>query len=146
MQKDLYELSYPETQSQVLAGKVGLVTGIANDQSIAYGCARALPDVRASLAITYLNEKVRPSVGPLAGVLGAELFLPLDVRETPQMTGVFTAIREKWGRLDFLIHSLAFAPKADLQRPLVDSSVEGLLTAMDISCHSFVRMANLASR
>jgi enoyl-[acyl-carrier protein] reductase I len=136
----------PETQSQVLAGKVGLVTGIANDQSIAYGCARALRDVGASLAITYLNEKVRPYVEPLAGVLGAELFLPLDVRETPQMTGVFAAIREKWGRLDFLIHSLAFAPKADLQRRPVDSSVEGFLTAMDISCHSLVRMANLASR
>jgi len=142
MPRDLDELSYPRDSVQALAGKVGLVTGIANDQSIAYGCARALPDVGASLAITYLNEKVRPSVGPLAGVLGAELFLPLDVRETPQMTGVFTAIREKWGRLDFLIHSLAFAPKADLQRPLVDSSVEGLLTAMDISCHSFVRVAN----
>jgi enoyl-[acyl-carrier protein] reductase I len=146
MPRDLDELSYPETQSQVLAGKFGLVTGIANDQSIAYGCARALRDVGASLAITYLNKKVRPHVEPLAGVLGAELSLPLDVRETPQMTGVFAAIREKWGRLDFLIHSLAFAPKADLQRRLVDSSVEGFLTAMDISCHSFVRMANLASR
>jgi enoyl-[acyl-carrier protein] reductase I len=76
-----------------------------------------LRDVGAGLAITYLNEKVRPYVEPLAGVLGAELFLQLakvDVRETPQMTGVFAAIREKWGRLDFLIHSLAFAPKADL--------------------------------
>jgi enoyl-[acyl-carrier protein] reductase I len=140
------ELSYPATQSQVLAGKVGLVSGIANDQSIAYGCARALRDAGANLAITYLNEKVRPYVEPLAGVLGAELFLPLDVRETPQMTGVFAAIREKWGRLDFLIHSLAFAPKADLQRRLVDSPVEDFLTAMDITCHSFVRMANLASR
>jgi enoyl-[acyl-carrier protein] reductase I len=97
MPRDLDELSYPRDSVQALAGKVGLVTGIANDQSIAYGCARALPDVGASLAITYLNEKVRPSVGPLAGVLGAELFLPLDVRETPQMTGVFAAIREKWG-------------------------------------------------
>jgi enoyl-[acyl-carrier protein] reductase I len=136
----------PEAQSQVLAGKVGLVTGIANDQSIAYGCARALRDVGASLAITYLNEKVRPYVEPLASVLGAELFLPLDVRETTQMMGVFAAIREKWGRLNFLIHSLAFAPKADLQRRLVDSSVEGFLTARHISCHPFVRMANLASR
>ena len=138
MPRDLDELSYPRDSVQALAGKVGLVTGIANDQSIAYGCARALRDVGVSLAITYLNEKVRPYVQPLAGVLGAELFLPLDVRETPQMTGVFAAIREKWGRLDFLIHSLAFAPKADLQRRLVDSSVEDFLTAMDISCHSFV--------
>jgi enoyl-[acyl-carrier-protein] reductase (NADH) len=134
----------PETQSQVLAGKVGLVTGIANDQSIADGCARALRDAGASLAITYLNEKARPYVEPLAGAHGAELSLPLEVREAPQMTAVFAAIREKWGRLDFLVHSLAFAPKADLQGHLVDSSVEGFLTAMDISCHSFVRMAKLA--
>jgi enoyl-[acyl-carrier protein] reductase I len=134
----------PATQSQVLAGKVGIVTGIANDQSIAYGCARALRDAGASLAITYLNEKARPHAEPLAGALGAELFLPLDVREAPQMTAVFGAIRDKWGRLDFLVHSLAFAPKADLQGRLVDSSVEGFLTAMDISCHSFVRMAKLA--
>jgi enoyl-[acyl-carrier protein] reductase I len=117
----------------VLAGKVGLVTGIANDQSIAFGCARALRDVGASLAITYLNEKAKPYVEPLAGALGAELFLPLDVRQAAQMAAVFTAIREKWGRLDFLVHSLAFAPKADLQGRLVDSSVEGFLTAMDIS-------------
>jgi enoyl-[acyl-carrier protein] reductase I len=101
----------PETQSQVLAGKVGLVTGIANDQSIAYGCARALRDVGASLAITYLNEKARPHAEPLAGALGAELFLPLDAREAPQMTAVFGAIREKWGRLDFLVHSLACPPR-----------------------------------
>ena len=134
----------PETQCQVLAGKVGLVTGIANDQSIAYGCARASRDAGASLAITYLNDKARPYAEPLAGALGAELFLPLDVREAPQMTALFATIREKWGRLDFLVHSLAFAPKAGLQGRLVDSSVEGFLTAMDIFCHSFMRMAKLA--
>jgi enoyl-[acyl-carrier protein] reductase I len=133
-----------ETQTRLLAGKVGLVTGIANDQSLAYGCARALRDVGANLAITYLNDKARPYAEPLAGALGAELFLPLDVRQAAQMAAVFAAIREKWGRLDFLVHSLAFAPKADLQGRLVDSSVEGFLTAMDISCHSFVRMAKLA--
>src|SRR6266478_4626876 len=113
MARDLDELSYPRDP---VSSKVGRVTGIANDQSIAYGCARALRDVGASLAITYLKEKVRPYVEPLPG---AELFLPLDVRETPQMTGVFAAIREKWDRLDFLVHSLAFAPKADLQGRLV---------------------------
>ena len=137
-------LHIPETQLPVLAGKVGLVTGIANDQSIAYGSARALRDVGASLALTYLSEKARTYVEPLAGKLGAELFLPLDVREALQMSAVFAAIREKWGRLDFLVHSLAFAPKADLQGRLVDSSIEGFLTAIDISCHSFVRMAKLA--
>ena len=121
----------PEIQSQVLAGKVGLVTGIANDQSIAFGCARALRDVGASLAITYLNEKAKPYVEPLAGALGAELFLPLDVRK-PRRWRPFSQQFGR-GRLDFLVHSLAFAPKADLQGRLVDSSVEGFLTAMDIS-------------
>jgi enoyl-[acyl-carrier protein] reductase I len=109
-----------------------------------YGCARALRDVGASLAVTYLNEKARPYVEPLAGALEAELFLPLDDREAAQMAAVFAAIREKWGRLDFLVHWLAFAPKEDLQGRLVDSSVEGFLTAIDISCHSFVWMAKLA--
>jgi enoyl-[acyl-carrier protein] reductase I len=101
----------PEIQSRVLAGKVGLVTGIANDQSIAYGCAQALRDVGASLATSYLNDKAKPYVEPLAGALEAELSLPLDVRDAAQMATVFAAIREKWGRLDFLIHSLAFAPR-----------------------------------
>ena len=128
----------------MLAGKVGLVTGIANDQSIVYGCARALRDFGANLATTYLNDKAKPYVEPLAGKLGAELFLPLEVRQATQMAAVFAAIREKWGRLDFLIHSVAFAPKADLHGRLVESSVEGFLAAMDISCHSFVRMAKLA--
>jgi enoyl-[acyl-carrier protein] reductase I len=77
----------PETQSRVLAGKVGLVTRIANDQSIAYGCARALRDVGASLAITYLNDTAKPHVEPLAGALGAEFFLPLDVFRTTALWG-----------------------------------------------------------
>lgn len=137
-------LHIPETKVPLLVGKVGLVTGIANDQSVAYGCARAFRDLGAGLAITYLNEKAKPHVEPLARELGAELFLPLEVRDATQMTAVFAAIREKWGRLDFLVHAIAFAPKADLHGRLVDSSVEGFLTAMDISCHSFVRMARLA--
>ena len=134
----------PEPRLAFLAGKVGLVAGIANEQSIAYGCARALRDARASLAVTYLNEKAKPYVEPLARGLEADLFLPLDVRDMAQMMALFAAIRERWGRLDFLVHSIAFAPKADLHGRLVDSSAAGFLTAMDISCHSFVRMAKLA--
>ena len=128
----------------VLAGKVGLVVGIANDQSIAYGCARAFHNAGAKLAITFLNEKARPYVEPLARDLEAELFVPLEVRDRAQMDALFAAIREKWGKLDFFLHSIAFAPKADLQGRLVDSSIEGFVTAMDISCHSCVRMARLA--
>jgi hypothetical protein len=91
----------PETPSQVFAGKVGLVAGVANDQSIAYGCARAFRDMGASLAITYADDKARPFVERLAQGLSAQLFLPLDVRNPAQMAAVFTAIRDKWGRLDF---------------------------------------------
>jgi enoyl-[acyl-carrier protein] reductase I len=134
----------PEIRSDVLAGKVGLVTGVANDQSIAYGCARAFRDMGASLAITYADDKARPFVEPLAHELAADLFLPLDVRNPDQMAAAFAAIRDKWGRLDFLVHSIAFAPKADLHGRVIDSSVEGFLMAMDISCHSFMRMAKLA--
>jgi len=134
----------PKESLPVLAGKVGLVTGIANEHSIAYGCACAFRAGGASLALTYLNEKAKPFVEPLARDLGAELFLPLEVRDPAQMTAVFDAIRARWGRLDFLLHSMAFAPKADLQGRIVDSSVDGFLSAMDISCHSFLRMARLA--
>ncbi|MGO8917535.1 MAG: enoyl-ACP reductase FabI [Stellaceae bacterium] len=134
----------PERRFAFLAGKVGLVTGIANEQSIAYGCARAFRDAGAGLAVTYLNDKARPHVEPLAQELSAELLLPLDVRDRGQMEAVFAAIQKKWGRLDFLVHSIAFAPKPDLQGRLVDSSADGFLAAMDISCHSFMRMAKLA--
>ena len=120
------------------------MAGIANEHSIAYGCARAFRDAGAELAVTYLNEKAKPFVEPIARGLGAELVLPLDVRDQSQMSAVFEAIRASWGRLDFVLHSIAFAPKADLQGRLVDSSVEGFLSAVDISCHSFVRMAGLA--
>jgi enoyl-[acyl-carrier protein] reductase I len=128
-----------------LAGRRALVVGIANGHSIAYGCAQAFRELGASLAITYLNEKARPFVAPLAGQLGADIVLPLDVTDAGQMAAVFEAVRTQWGRLDILVHSIAFAPKADLQGGLLDCSAEGFAQAMDISCHSFVRMAKLAA-
>ncbi len=127
-----------------LAGKRGLVAGIANDKSIAYGCARWLRHAGAELAVTYLNEKARPYVEPLAEELEAGLFLPCDVRNDGDMEAVFRAIEDRWGRLDFILHAIAFAPKEDLHARVVDSSQEGFGLAMDISCHSFVRMARLA--
>lgn len=127
-----------------LEGKKGLVIGIANDKSIAYGCARAFRFYGASLAITYLNEKARPHVEPLARGLEAEIFLPLNVEIDGQMEALFEAIRKKWGRLDFALHSIAYAPKDDLQGRVVDCSQQGFLKAMDVSCHSFIRMARLA--
>ena len=127
-----------------LQGKRGLVVGIANDQSIAWGCAEACRAAGAELAVTWLNDKARPHVEPLADRLQAMLRLPLDVEQPGQLEAVFDAVAAHWGRLDFLVHSIAFAPKADLQGRVVDASAAGFARAMDISCHSFLRMARLA--
>ena len=127
-----------------LQGKKGLVVGVANDKSIAWGCARALRDAGAELALTWFNDKARPHVEPLAQQLQAPITLPLDVDQAGQMEAVFDAIAQRWGQLDFVLHSIAFAPKSDLHGRVVDSSREGFARAMDISCHSFARMAHLA--
>jgi enoyl-[acyl-carrier protein] reductase I len=129
----------------VLAGKKALVIGVANEHSIAYGCAKAFREVGADLAITYLNDKARPFVEPLARALQAPLLLPLDVSKEGELEAVFDEIRAKWGALDILVHSIAFAPKADLQGGLLECSAQGFAVAMDVSCHSFVRMARLAA-
>jgi len=133
------------TPRPVLAGHRALVVGVANDQSIAYGCARAFREVGAELAITWLNEKARPHVDPLARELGAAITAPLDVAVPGQLEAVFDLIRRRWGKLDILVHSIAFAPKEDLQGGLLTCSAEGFAKAMDISCHSFIRMARLAA-
>ncbi|KVV41244.1 enoyl-ACP reductase [Burkholderia ubonensis] len=127
-----------------LEGRKALILGIANEHSIAYGCARAFRELGAELAITYANDKARPYVEPLARELGAALVMPLDVSTPGEMDALFDAIRRTWGRLDTAVHSIAFAPKADLQGGLINSSAEGFATAMDVSCHSFIRMARLA--
>jgi enoyl-[acyl-carrier protein] reductase I len=128
-----------------MAGAKALVVGIANDSSIAWGVARALKRVGAEIAVTYLNEKAKRFVEPLAKELAAPLFLPLDVAVPGQLEAVFDEIRQRWGKLDVVIHSIAFAPKEDLQGGLLDCSAEGFAKAMDVSCHSFVRMARLAA-
>jgi len=127
-----------------LTGKKGLVLGIANADSIAYGCARAYRSAGAELAVTYLNEKARPHVAPLAEQLEAQIFEPCDVREPGQLENVFERIRETWGRLDFVLHAIAYAPKADLHARVTDCSAAGFMQAMDISCHSFIRVARQA--
>jgi len=116
----------------LLAGRKGLVVGIANPQSIAYGCARMFRRCGAELAVTWLNEKARPHVEPLAHELGATIALPLDVERSGDMEAVFDAIRAQWGRLDFVLHSIAFAPAADLHGRVVDSSREGFARAIDV--------------
>lgn len=132
--------------SVALEGKKAVIFGIANDQSIAFGCARAMRKMGAEIAITYLNEKTKPYTEPLAQALDVppELYLPCDVRVEGQMEAVFDAIRQHWGRLDIAMHSIAFAPREDLHGRVVDCSREGFLTAMDVSCYSFIEMAHLA--
>ncbi|WP_349570535.1 enoyl-ACP reductase FabI [Azotobacter salinestris] len=134
-----------QTPRPVLQGARALVTGMANEHSIAYGCARAFAELGAELAITYADDKIRGYVEPLAQALKAPIFMPLDVTRPEQLDAVFEAIERQWGGLDILVHSIAWAPKADLQGGLLDSSAAGFGLAMDISCHSFVRMARLAA-
>jgi enoyl-[acyl-carrier protein] reductase I len=129
----------------VLQDQKVLVVGIANEQSIAYGCAKAFRTAGADLAITWLNEKARPHVEPLAREVGATITAPLDVAVPGQLEAVFDLIRTRWGKLDSLVHSIAFAPKEDLQGGLLDCSAAGFAKAMDVSCHSFIRMAKLAA-
>lgn len=128
----------------MLKGKKGLVLGISNDNSIAWACARAMHEAGATLGGTWLNDKAKPYVEPLLQSLNAEIQLPLEVSNESQLEALFEEVSQRWGKLDFLLHSIAFAPKADLHGRVVDSSLEGFLQAMDISCHSFIRMARLA--
>jgi enoyl-[acyl-carrier protein] reductase I len=129
----------------VLKDKKALVVGIANEHSIAYGCATAFRELGAELALTYLNEKSKPYVEPLARTLDARIFMPLDVSRPGELEAAFERIAKDWGGLDILVHSIAWAPKGDLQGGLLDCSAEGFGRAMDISCHSFIRMAKLAA-
>jgi len=135
----------PETPRPVLSGRKALVVGVANDSSIAWGCARAFHELGAQVAITYLNDKARSYVEPLARAVEAPIFLPLDVSMPGQLEAAFDTIIRQWGKLDILVHSIAFAPKEDLQGGLLNCSAEGFAKAMDVSCHSFVRMARLAA-
>jgi len=127
-----------------LSGKRGLVIGIANDHSIAAGCAEAFRACGARLAATYLDDKAQPFVAPVAEAVGVEWLAPCDVREPGQLEALFARVAAEWGGLDFLLHSIAFAPKEDLHGRVIDSSAAGFALAMDVSCHSFVRMARLA--
>jgi enoyl-[acyl-carrier protein] reductase I len=134
----------PLAKAPLLEGKQGLIVGIANDQSIAWGCAKAFRALGAEVAVTYLNEKAKKFVEPLARELEAPILMPLDVRTPAQMEAVFERIEKEWGRLDYLIHSIAFSPKDTLCGRVVDVPQDGFLMTMDVSCWSFIRMAHLA--
>jgi enoyl-[acyl-carrier protein] reductase I len=134
----------PEVKAKLLDGKKGLIVGIANDQSIAWGCAKAFWALGADLAISYLNDKAKTYVEPLARKVEAAIVMPLDMRVPGQLEAVFDRIGKEWGRLDFVIHSIAFSPKEALQGRVVDVPRDGFLSTMEISCWSFIRMGHLA--
>lgn len=128
----------------LLAGKRGLVLGIANEHSIATGCAQVFAASGAVLAATYLNDKAKPYVKSVTDALLCDILMPCDVQKPGELEAVFAAIASKWGSLDFVLHSMAFAPKEDLHGRVIDCSAAGFAEAMDVSCHSFLRAAKLA--
>jgi enoyl-[acyl-carrier protein] reductase I len=137
-------LAIPPVKAKLLEGKRGLIVGIANENPIAWGCAKAFHAFGAELAVTYLNDKARKYVEPLAQAVEAQIVMPLDVRAEGQLEAVFERIAEQWGSLDFVVHSIAFSPKDAFQGRVADVSRDGFLTTMEVSCWTFIRMAHLA--
>ena len=131
-------------RSSILDGQSALIVGVANDRSIAWGCAQAMHRAGAEIAMTYLNDRALPHVEPLAKAVEAPILLPLDVRNPAQMEALFAAIAAKWGRLDILVHSIAFAPREALAGRVVDCPRDGFLTAMEVSCWSLLDLARRA--
>ena len=137
-------MTIPIAKAPLLEGKKGLIVGVANDQSIAWGCAKAFRALGAEVAVTYLNEKAKKFVEPLAKELDAPIFMPLDVNTPGELEAVFQRVQQEWGTLDFLVHSIAFSPKETLCGRVVDSPRDGFAITMDVSCWTFMRMAHLA--
>lgn len=131
---------------QLLKGRRGLVIGVANQDSIAFGCAEKLKGFGAEIVLTYQTEKAKQYVEPLAHQLESKLLLPLDVSQPGSIERLFSQVKEHWESIDFVIHSIAFAPKDDLHGRIVDCSREGFLQAMQISCHSFIEIAHHAEK
>ncbi len=137
-------MTIPRAKAPLLEGKRGVVVGIANDQSIAWGCAKAFRALGAEVAVTYLNDKAKPFVEPLAVELEAPIFMPMDITVEGQIEALFDRIAEEWGSLDFLVHSIAFSPRDTLHGRVTDAPRDGFRATMDVSCWSFLRMAQLA--
>ena len=128
----------------LMAGKRGLIMGVANDRSIAWGIAQACHEQGAELAFTYQGDVLKKRVEPLAASLGSEIVLPCDVTDSASMDAVFAALAADWGRLDFLLHAIAYADKAELKGRYVDTSAGNFERSMNISCYSFTALAQRA--
>src|SRR5260221_9697633 len=131
--------------NNLMKGKRGLIMGVANDHSIAWGIAKALAVQGAELAFTYQGEALGKRVKPLAQSLGLELVLPCDVENLDSVDQVFETLRAKWGRLDFLVHAIAFSDKNELKGRYADTSRENFSRTMLISCFSFTELARRAA-
>ena len=131
--------------SGIMAGKRGLVMGVANDHSIAWGIAKKLAEHGAELAFTYQGEAFGKRLRPLAATVGSDLVLPCDVEDIASVDAVFDALKEKWGAIDFLVHSIGFSDKNELKGRYADTSRENFSRTMVISCFSFTEVAKRAA-
>jgi enoyl-[acyl-carrier protein] reductase I len=128
----------------LLTGKRGIIFGVANDMSIAWGIAQKLKEEGAELAFTYLNEALAKRVRPLAESLGSTLILPCDVASDAEIEAVFSTLKQEWGTIDFVVHAVAFANREDLKHPFSQTSRDGFMLAMDISAYSLVAVTRYA--
>ncbi|NIN33608.1 MAG: SDR family oxidoreductase, partial [Gammaproteobacteria bacterium] len=128
----------------LMDGKRGVIFGVANDKSIAWGVAQQLHEAGAEIAFTYLNDALEKRVRPLAASLGSKIILPCDVGSDDEIAAVFKELEQQWGTIDFVVHAVAFANRDDLKNPFTQTSREGFALAMDISAYSLVAMTRFA--
>jgi len=130
----------------IMAGKKGLVMGVANDRSIAWGIAKAAHEQGAELAFTFQGDALKKRVGPLAESVGSSIVLPCDVTDMASMDAVFAEIEKTWGKLDFLVHAIAYSDKEELKGQYIDTSEENFQQTMNISCYSFTALCQRARK
>ena len=130
----------------LMTGKRGLIMGLANSRSIAWGISKACAEQGAELAFTYQGDALKKRVEPLAAEVGSTIVLPCDVTDYASMDAVFAALKERWGQLDFLVHAIAFSDKAELDGRYVDTTERNFTTSMLISCYSFTALAQRAEK
>ena len=138
-------MSSERNANGLMAGRRGLIMGLANDKSIAWGIARALAEQGAELAFSYQGEALKKRVEPLAAQLGSDIVLPCDVADMASVDALFADLRGRWGRLDFLVHAISFSDKEELRGRYVDTSRDNFLMTMDISVYSFTAVAQRAA-
>src|SRR5665213_2872691 len=135
-----------QPRTGLMAGKRGLIMGVANDHSIAWGIAQVLASQGATIAFTYQGDAQKKRLGPLAASLGSQIVLPADVESDEQLDAVFARLEQEWGGIDFLVHSLAFSDARELKGRYVDTTRANFARSLDISCFSFTAVAQRAAR